>query len=95
MRRACTLLGALALLALLGCSDSHGRDRDAGAVISDAATADDAGPDTGAPTTSTPPGAGVVCGPNRCRGAEICCDASCGICGLEGECPPDFVCPGP
>ncbi len=34
------------------------------------------------------------CGPNRCRAGEICCDARCGICAFEAECPTSR-CAGP
>lgn len=37
--------------------------------------------------------AGVACGPNRCRGQEICCNAACGVCAFAGECV-DHGCAG-
>lgn len=51
----------------------------------DAAVGDDVAPFVNAP--------GVACGPNRCRGQEICCNAACGVCAFAGECV-DHGCAG-
>jgi hypothetical protein len=86
----------LAAVLALGCADSHRLLDDAGR----AATGDAAGTDARAvvrdatPRRDAPlPAVGVVCGPNRCRGDEICCNAECGVCSFPGECV-DFGCPG-
>lgn len=73
-------------------SDSAG---DAGPPSSDAAvsTTDAASPVDAARVRPDAASEGITCGPNVCRGAEICCDARCGICAFDGECP-DFDCPG-
>lgn len=87
----------LAVALLPACHLSHAIDDasgDAGAVVVLDAAATDAPIDTRPLGVDTPPEPeGIRCGPNTCRGAEICCDARCGICAFAGECP-TFECPG-
>lgn len=54
---------------------------DGGALVDRPVGGEAAAPDT--PFVNTP---GVACGPNRCRGQEICCNAACGVCAFAGEC---------
>lgn len=59
----------------------------------DAATPTDAADgstEVDAPFANAP---GVACGPNRCRGQEICCSAACGVCAFADECV-DHGCAG-
>lgn len=74
-----------AAVLLLACAQTVPPERDAG--LGDARPrGDDIGGDAGptdAPFVNTP---GVACGPNRCRGQEICCNAACGVCAFAGEC---------
>jgi hypothetical protein len=94
MKRAVTFVISVVLG---GCALSHEQRGDAGRV--DAAGIDAAAsPDAGS-VTSSDGGAhagpdGALCGPNRCRTDEVCCDDRCGICAYEGECP-SFECPEP
>ncbi|UJR85674.1 hypothetical protein [Sandaracinus amylolyticus] len=84
------LVIALALF-VAACAESHRRgDEELDAMIADAdaSTLDAGGRDAGVRGDAGP---GPRCGPNRCRGGEICCHAECGICAFEDECA-DIVC---
>jgi hypothetical protein len=40
-------------------------------------------------------GGGVACGPKTCGEGQICCSASCGICGTKGGACPAIACAEP
>ncbi|AKF10923.1 hypothetical protein [Sandaracinus amylolyticus] len=83
----------LIALVLTACAESHQRGDeepmlDATIADADAGTLDAGGRDAGRRNDAGP---GPRCGPNRCRGGEICCHEECGICAFEDECA-DIVC---
>ncbi|MFO0628428.1 MAG: hypothetical protein U0325_22840 [Polyangiales bacterium] len=87
-----TLLRALLVaVTLTSCAQTVHGDRDAAmdGPGPDVDRAADVAP-TDTPFVNTP---GVACGPNRCRGQEICCNAACGVCAFPGECV-DHGCAG-
>ena len=92
-----TLRYLLLAFSLSACALSHSPARDvagdAGPPGRDAAMPDAAVLLDAAPVVPDAAPEGVTCGPNVCRGAEICCDERCGICAFDGECP-DRECPG-
>lgn len=91
------ILVALVLLVPVACADSHRLDGDAEAgVVIDAPVVDGALPSVDGGAARPDAGfssMGAVCGPNRCRTDEICCNPACGVCAFPGECV-DFGCPG-
>ena len=75
------------VLAVLGaCAMSHTLDATDGGVSSDGATFEDGHVATSDGGADAHGGDGVVCGPNRCRADEICCNATCGVCTFPTEC---------
>ncbi len=81
------IAAALGWALLAGCAQRVSPGADAGDVA-DAAV--DGRGDRGAPFMNVP---GVACGPNRCRGEEVCCNAACGVCAFADECV-DHGCAG-
>lgn len=73
---------------LVACAQTVNPSADAVVATDTAASADAAPADS--PFVNTP---GIACGPNRCRGQEICCNAACGVCAFAGECV-DHGCAG-
>ncbi len=91
------LLLAVLALGLWGCDEAGVEAlnrQDAGLSTTDASISrQDAGAqiDVGSQQQGSGNQDPVRCGPNTCRGAEICCNQACGVCAFADECV-DYGC---